>query len=83
MAKTIEIPEVHEVLYARLAWRAEAAGLSLSDYVLRELRNSLPLVMDQAEWGAVAPRLPPLYTSSDSADIIRTLRDADDPRDLG
>lgn len=39
MAKTIHLRRVPDPLCRKLKARAEAAGLSLSDFLLRELRN--------------------------------------------
>ena len=52
MAKTIQIRDVPDAVHAELRARAAAAGLSLSDYMLREATRiaGRPPLADILEW---------------------------------
>ena len=74
MTKMIQLRNVPDELYRLLKARAALEGLSLSEYLLAEIRRSAerPTLNELRERlhqrGSVTPDAPP-------ADIIRTLRD--------
>jgi hypothetical protein len=78
MAKTIEIPDA---LHEQLVARATAEGLSLSDYVLRELQLR-PQRMAPDELLAYLDTLPPVRSELSSADLLRQAR-KERERELG
>ena len=62
--------------------RAAKAGMTLSDYLLSEIE----LVAGKPtmkEWLEKVSRDEPVEVDESPAEIIRRMRDADDPRDLG
>lgn len=74
MSKMIQIGNVPDDLHRRLKSRAALAGMSLSDYLLHELR----LLAEQPTWEELRARLatrPPLTSSLSPAEIIREVRD--------
>jgi len=74
MAAMIQIRNVPDALHRRLKSRAALAGMSLSDYLLREIREVAerpPL----EELRARLERRPGVAPSIAPADIIRTERD--------
>lgn len=74
MSKMIQIRNVPDDLHRRLKSRAAAAGMSLSDYLLNEIRH----VAEQPTWEEFRARLarrPPLQSSVSPAEIIREMRD--------
>jgi plasmid stability protein len=70
----IQIRNVPDEMHRTLKVRAAAAGMSLSDYLLSELRHSTQRPT-MAEMRARLEALPPLHTATDPVDIIRELRD--------
>lgn len=70
----IQIRNVPESLHRCFKARAAAAGMSLSDYLLREMRDiaARPTLEEMLER---LRRLPKVTTSTDSVDIIRAERD--------
>jgi plasmid stability protein len=79
MATTIEIHNIPDALHLRLQERAEQAGLSLSDYLLREIMDLAEKPMPEKrpsldEVLARIERWPGVETSESAADIIRELR---------
>ncbi len=75
MSKMIQIRNVPDDLHTKLKVRAAQKGMSLSDYLLAELRATadVPTFDELAER---IRRLPPVKTSEDSATVIRRVRDA-------
>ena len=74
MPKMIQIRNVPDELHRRLKARAAAAGMSLSDYLLNEVR----LVAEQPTWEEFRARLArrsPVTLSVEPAEIIREMRD--------
>jgi hypothetical protein len=74
MPKMIQIRNVPDDLHRRLKARAAAAGMSLSNYLLNEVR----LVAEQPAWEEFRARLaqrPPLNSPISPAEIIREMRD--------
>ena len=74
MPKMIQIRNVPEALHRKLKARAAEAGLSLSDYLLREMRKTAqrPTMEELLER---LKRLPPVEVSESPADILRAARD--------
>ena len=74
MPKMIQIRNVPDDLHRRLKSRAALAGMSLSDYLLNEIR----LVAEQPTWQEFRARLAhrsPVTLSVEPAEIIREMRD--------
>jgi antitoxin FitA len=82
MARMVQIRNVPDELHRTLKVRAAQAGMTLSDYLLSEIRQiaekpTLPELMERlAHDEPVELDEPPDVT-------VRRVRDADDPRDLG
>lgn len=74
MSKMIQIRNVPSALHGRLKARAAMAGMSLSDYLLSELRQfaERPTLEEMLERLA---RLPAVRTRISAADAIRQERD--------
>lgn len=73
----IQIRNVPDSLHRKLKARAAMEGMSLSDYLLDELR----LIAQQptlAEWRDLWNRLPPLHSKLSTVDLIREQRDQGD-----
>ena len=82
MSKMIQIRNVPDDLHRTLKVRAAKAGMTLSDYLLSEIER----VAEKPTLAEMMERLsqdPPVELSESPAEIIRRMRDADDPRDLG
>jgi plasmid stability protein len=73
MSVMIQIRNVPENIHRTLKARAAEAGMSLSDYALNELRQSIRRPT-MAEMRARLEALPPIETTTDPVDIIRELR---------
>ncbi len=75
MPKTIQVRNVPDTLHRKLKSRAAAEGLSLSDYLLREIEEiaERPTMKELAERIA---RLPPVKYKRSPAEIIREERDS-------
>jgi antitoxin FitA len=74
MSTMIQIRNVPDALHRKLKSRAALAGMSLSEYLLREIRA----VAEQPtleELRARLKSLPPLETDLSAVDIIRAERD--------
>jgi hypothetical protein len=70
----IQIRNVPEKLHRRLKSRAALAGMSLSDYLLQEIRQ----IADRPtieEFRARLHERPPVTLSPSPADVIRAMRD--------
>lgn len=82
MSKMIQIRNVPDELHRTLKVRAAKAGMTLSDYLLSEIE----LVAEKPtmkEWLERVSRDEPVELGEPPDMIIRRMRDADDPRDLG
>ena len=69
----IQIRNVPEELHRTLKAKAAKAGLSLSDYLLREARQAAERV-DLDEWLKRIQSQPPVSLSEDPAETVRRLR---------
>jgi plasmid stability protein len=70
----IQIRNVPDELHGRLKARAAQAGMSLSDYLLNEMRK----IIEQPTWEEFRARLAqrsPVELSIEPAEIIREMRD--------
>ena len=74
MSKMIQIRNVPDDLHRRLKSLAALAGMSLSDYLLNEIRNIAERPAFE-ELRARIARLPPVTSSLSPAEIIREVRD--------
>jgi plasmid stability protein len=75
MSAMIQIRNVPDTLHRRLKSRAALAGMSLSDYLLQQIREMAeqPTV---EELRARLARRPPVALSIDTADAVRAERDS-------
>ncbi len=78
----IQIRNVPDGLHRTLKARAAKAGMSLSDYLLSEVERIAKKPTMQ-EWLEKVASREPVEVDEPPEDIIRRMRDADDPRDLG
>ena len=75
MGVKVEIPDMPDDVYVRLKTRAERAGVSLPDYLSRELSR----IAELASVDEALERLrsdPPTDLSESPTDVIRAWRDA-------
>ncbi|MEE8374797.1 MAG: hypothetical protein V3S26_00570 [Acidimicrobiia bacterium] len=73
MSKMVQIRNMPDDVHRRLKARAVAGGLSLSEYLLRELTK----VAEQSSWQEVAERARlrgPVKSSKSPEEMIRELR---------
>jgi len=75
MGKMIQIRNVPDALHRKLKARAAEAGMSLSDYLLREVRKTAERVTVDELWERLK-NLPPVEVSESPAEVIRAMRDA-------
>ncbi len=78
----IQIRNVPDELHRTLKARAASEGMSLSDYLLSEVEK----VAEKPTMRELMERLrkdEPVELRESPAEIIRQVRDADGPRDLG
>jgi len=75
MRKMIQIRDVPEQVHSTLKARAAREGMSLSDFIKRELERTVarPTVR---EWLEFTARGKPIRTKQSAAQIIRELRDS-------
>ncbi len=74
MSKMIQIRNVPETLHRKLKARAAMAGLSLSDYLLREAERAVSLPTME-ELRSRLPRRSDFYPSLSPADVVREVRE--------
>lgn len=70
----IQIRNVPDELHRRVKARAALAGLSMSDYILRELERTMSRPTRQELLARLA-ELPPIELDPPAADVIRAERD--------
>ena len=75
MSKMIQIRNVPDALHRKLKARAAMAGMSLSDYLLSELRRTAE-VPTLAELEERLSKLPPVSVEIDTAQLVREARKA-------
>lgn len=82
MTKMIQIRNVPDDLHRTLKVRAAKAGMTLSDYLLSEI-EIVARKPTMKEWLEKVSRDEPVEVDEPPEEIIRRMRDADDPRDPG
>ena len=82
MTKMIQIRNVPDDLHRTLKARAAREGMTLSNYLLSEIEQ-IAKKPTMKEWLEKVSRDEPVEVDEPPREIIRRLRDADDPRDLG
>lgn len=82
MAKMIQIRNVPDDLHATLKARAAGAGMTLSDYLLFEIRHVAERPTPQEIFERLSKKRP-IEVEEPPAAVIRRARDAGDPRGLG
>ena len=75
MSKMIQVRDVPEPVHGTLKARAAREGMSLSDYIKRELERSAERPT-MREWLELTQRAKPIPAEGGAARIIRQLRDA-------
>jgi antitoxin FitA len=75
MSKMIQIRNVPDALHRKLKARAAMAGMSLSDYLLLEIRKSAD-VPTLAELEERLRKLPPVSVEIDTAEMVREARES-------
>ncbi len=74
MSSMVQIRNVPDELHRELKARAARAGMTLSDYLLDELRN-LAVRPTMREWVREARGLEPVRVSQSPAEVLREERD--------
>jgi plasmid stability protein len=82
MTKMIQIRNVPDELHRKLKVRAAQEGMTLSDYLLSEI-ESVARKPTMREWLEKVSRDEPVEVDEPPEEIIRQMRDADNPRDVG
>jgi antitoxin FitA len=82
MSKMIQLRSVPDELHRTLKVRAAKAGMTLSDYLLSELEQ-LAKKPTMQEWLERVSSREPVEVDEPLEVILRRMRDANDPRDLG
>ena len=75
MPKMVQIRNMPDEIHGRLKARAATAGMSLSDYLLQELRHIAELPTPE-EMRARLESLPPVTLSESPEEAVRAERDA-------
>jgi plasmid stability protein len=74
MLKMIQVRNVSERVHGTLKARAAREGMSLSDFIKRELERSVERPTMQ-EWLEFTKQLKPIPSERSAAQVIRELRD--------
>jgi antitoxin FitA len=75
MSKMIQIRDVPEQVHRTLKARAAREGMSLSDFIKRELERTVERPT-MREWLERTRQAKPIATGRSAAEIVRELRDA-------
>jgi hypothetical protein len=75
MSKMIQVRDVPEQIHGTLKARAAQEGMSLSDYIKRELEH-LAERPTMREWLELTQRAKPIQAKGSAAQIVRELRDS-------
>ena len=78
MSRTLQIRNVPENVYRRLKFLAASAGMSMSDYVLREIEQPLSRSMRSEVFAQIA-ELPPIELDPPSSKVLREARGGAEP----
>jgi plasmid stability protein len=74
MSTMVQIRNVPDGLHRELKARAARAGMTLSDYLLEELRN-LAVRPTMREWAEEVRKLTPVEVSQSPTEVLREERD--------
>jgi plasmid stability protein len=75
MSKMIQVRDVQEQVHRTLKARAAREGMSLSDYIKKELERTVERPT-MREWLESARQAKPIASKRSAAQIVRELRDA-------
>lgn len=75
MSKMIQIRDVPDDVHRILKSRAASEGMSLSDYIKRELRQTA-MRPSLREWLERTRQTKPVVTKRTAAEVVRELRDS-------
>jgi len=75
MPKMVQIRNMPDDLHRKMKARAAGAGMSLSDYLLNEVRMAAERPTME-EFKARVARLTPVTVSESPEDVIRSMRDS-------
>ena len=75
MSKMIQVRDVPEDVHSTLKARAAREGMSLSDYIKRELEYTAERP-SMREWLDLTQKMKPIPSKRSSAQVVRELRDA-------
>jgi plasmid stability protein len=75
MSKMIQIRDVPEKVHSTLKARAASEGMSLSDYIKRELERTAERPT-MREWLEQTGQTKPIPSKRSAAEVVRELRDA-------
>jgi plasmid stability protein len=75
MSKMIQVRDVPEDVHSTLKARAAREGMSLSDYIKRELEQSAERP-SMREWLELTQKMKPIQSKRSGAQAVRELRDA-------
>jgi antitoxin FitA len=75
MSKMIQVRDVPEQIHSTLKARAAREGMSLSDFIKRELQRAAERPT-MREWLELTKRAKPIRTKQSAAEIVRELREA-------
>ena len=75
MSKMIQVRDVPEEVHSTLKARAAREGMSLSDFIKRELERTVERPT-MREWLGLTQRAKPIRGKRSAAQIVRELRDA-------
>ena len=74
MPKMLQVRNIPDDLHRRLKSRAALAGMSMSDYVLRGIRQSLERPTREELFARIA-RLPPIDVDPPPSEVLREARE--------
>ncbi len=75
MSKMIQLRDVPEAMHSTLKARAAHEGMSLSDFIKRELERAVERPT-MREWLERTQQAKPISTKRSAAQVLRELRDA-------
>jgi antitoxin FitA len=75
MSKMVQIRDVPEEVHSTLKARAAKEGMSLSDFIKRELERTVERPT-MREWLELTQRVKPIPAKPSAAQIVRELRDS-------
>jgi antitoxin FitA len=75
MSKMIQVRNVPQQVHSTLKARAAREGMSLSDFIKRELERTAERPT-MREWLELTQRVKPIPTKRSAAQVVRELRDA-------